>query len=307
MTRSVTVPLSSLQLAKQCALPLICYVCDRENLRDTELCRHCSAPLALTQQAQGKENVPQMIAAMGSSGVGKTVYLGMLLDMLSRLPDRLQLLARGAFSVTLQQTTAAALARCEFPPKTPGEPDRWNWVHCEARLPRKSHPLEIIIPDMAGESLLREIDHAHSYRVIRSFLQKAGAALILLDAHRLQQTALDEEFCGMKLLTYLGEFTAGAKRGWPTRPVAIIFTKADQCTDCFADPAVFAQRHTPGLWRLCVERFGRHRFFASGVAGACAYRRANSHAARECVPLRIEPRGIIEPFEWLVEQLGNCR
>ena len=72
-----------------------------------------------------------MIAAIGPSGAGKTVYLGMLTDMLSRQDDDLQLLARGAFSIKLQQHTMAALARCEFPHKTPNEPDRWNWVHCQ--------------------------------------------------------------------------------------------------------------------------------------------------------------------------------
>ena len=287
------------------ALPLVCYVCERDNLSETELCRHCSAPLALAQQAHGKENLPQLVAAMGSSGVGKTVYLGMLLDMLSRLPDRLQLLARGAFSVTLQQTTAAALARCQFPPKTPAEPTAGTGCIAKPDCRAGRTPWNSSFPDMAGESLLHEIDHAHSHRVVRSFLEKANAALILLDAHRLQQTALDEEFYGMKLLTYLGELSVEAKRGWPTRPVAIIFTKADQCADCFADPAAFAQRHTPGLWRLCRERFVRHAFFAVGVAGACAYRRAGSSGQRECVPLRIEPRGIVEPFEWLVEQLGT--
>ena len=305
MTRLVEVPLDSAHLAKRCAQSLACYVCERDNLRDTELCRDCSAPLALAEQARGRENLPQMIAALGSSGVGKTVYLGMLLDMLSRLPERLQLLARGAFSVTLQQTTAAALARCEFPAKTPLEPDRWDWVHCEARLPRRSHPLEFVIPDMAGESLLAEIDHAHSYQVVRSFLSKANAALILLDAHRLQQSALEEEFCGMKLLTYLGEVSAGAKRGWSARPVAVVFTKADQCEQCFADPVAFAKRHTPGLWRLCAERFERHCFFAAGVAGACTYRRTGAFGGRQWAPLRIEPRGIVEPFEWLVGQLGS--
>src|SRR5207247_1966556 len=77
--------------------------------------------------------LPRMIAVIGTSGVGKTVYLGMLLDILSRQPQRMQVLARGAFSITLQQTVISALARGEFPTKTPNEPDRWNWVHCQIR------------------------------------------------------------------------------------------------------------------------------------------------------------------------------
>ena len=38
-----------------------------------------------------------MMAVLGTSGVGKTVYLGMLLDMLSRRPERMQILREGRF------------------------------------------------------------------------------------------------------------------------------------------------------------------------------------------------------------------
>ena len=75
---------------------------------------------------------------------------------MSRQPERMQLLARGAFSITLQQTTAAALARGEFPVKTPNEPDRWNWVHCQVDSPKHRRPFELVMPDMAGEALMEE-------------------------------------------------------------------------------------------------------------------------------------------------------
>jgi Double-GTPase 1 len=302
MTRTAAVPLESWSMVQQCAQPAICSVCDGENLRDTERCRHCSAPLALSTDSNRKGETRLMVAVVGAGGVGKSVYLGMLLDMLSRSPERLSVLARGAYSVSLQQSTTAALARCEFPPRTPLDPDNWNWVRCEVRFPQKTHPADVIIPDIAGDTLVQEIDHAHSVLVVRSFLSKAHAGLLLLDAPRLQQAVLDEEFYGMKLLTYLGELTADAKRGWPARPIAVVFTKADQCEDCFTDPAAFARRHAPGLWRLCRERFTRHQFFAASVAGACAYRRCGIHGQRELVPLRIEPRGIVEPFEWAMRQ-----
>ena len=81
-----------------------------------------------------RSTAPLMFAALGPSGVGKTVYLGMLLDMLSRQPKELQLSARGGFSVTLQQTTLAALSRCEFPSKTPSEPTDALPLHTVYRL-----------------------------------------------------------------------------------------------------------------------------------------------------------------------------
>src|SRR5215469_11269707 len=107
MIKQAQQPLDSLraiQLANQAA----CYVCGAGNSYDIELCRECFAPMALAHQAATQKVSPNLIAALGSSAAGKTVYLGMLMDMLSRQPDRLQLLARGAFSVNLQQTAVGA-------------------------------------------------------------------------------------------------------------------------------------------------------------------------------------------------------
>jgi hypothetical protein len=85
--------------------------------------------------------------------------------------------------------------------------------------------------------------------------------------------------------------------------VGVVFTKADQCEGCFDDAARYAERHATGLWQQCRQRLSRHRFFASGVAGACV--RQTELGGHVLVPLRVEPRGIVEPFEWLVEQVGD--
>jgi hypothetical protein len=281
-------------------VPCPCYICGGGNNFDAELCRHCYAPMALAHQATAQKIHPRMLAAIGPSGAGKTVFLGMLADMLSRQDDRLQLLARGAFSIRLQQHAMAALARCEFPAKTPNEPERWNWVHCQAIRKRKP-ATELIMPDLAGEALLEEVDHPNTYPVIRAFLTKCAGVMILIDAPRVESGESDEDFHTMKLVSYLCELTADQKIGWQNRPVSLIFTKADQCEKCFEDPASFARRHTPGLVQQCRERLKRHQFFAIGVAGACGYR--NESHGRVHVPLRIEPRGIVEPFAWLLDQV----
>jgi len=226
----------------------------------------------------------------------------MLMDMLSRQPHRLQMLARGAFSITLQQTTLAALARCEFPDKTPNEPDRWNWVHCQVRRPKPRQTFELIMPDMAGEAILHEVDHPHSFRVITSFLKKSSGALILIDAVKLKEGGRNQEFFNMKLISYLGELDDGSKNRWSKKPVALILTKADECDDCRDDPARYAREHAPGLWQQVQERFRNHRFFATGVAGACAVRHSVTEG-RVNVPLRIEPHGVVEPFEWVLSNL----
>ena len=87
------------------------------------------------------------------------------------------------------------------------------------------------------------------------------------------------------------------------RPVSLVYTKADECERCFEDPLHFASQHTPGLFQLVRERLTRHRYFAVGVAGTTGHR--NEFFGRVHVPLRIEPRGIVEPFQWLVESLGT--
>jgi hypothetical protein len=301
MNKGVAVPLESYRLAEY-ANQLPCYICQRGNTYDAELCRHCFAPMALAHQANSQKILPKMIAAIGSSGVGKTVYLGMLLDMLSRQPDRMHAVARGAFSITLQQTTLASLSRCEFPAKTPSEPDRWNWVHCQVRTPQHRQPLELIMPDMAGEALFEEIEHPHTYQVIRSLLEKCTGVMVLIDAATLHGGVLDQDYASMKILSYLSELAEDPKKGLRNRPIALVVSKADQCEHCFDDPMGYAQKHAPGLWQYCHQRFNCYQFFAAGVAGSCAVKSAPGRGTMR-VPLRIEPRGIIEPFEWLVNQI----
>jgi hypothetical protein len=268
MTKECTLQMDSYRLA-QYAVQVPCYICEQGNTFDAELCRHCFAPMALAHQANTQKVFPTMLATIGSSGVGKTVYLGILMDMLSRQKERLQMLARGAFSINLQQFTTTALARGEFPDKTPSEPDRWNWVHCQVQSPRRKRPMELIMPDMAGEAILEEVNHPHSYQVIRSLLVKSGGLLILIDASQLSYGGLDQDYFTMRLLSYLSELDNNPKKGWANRPVALVLTKA-----------------------------------ASGVAGACAQRNIGGDE-RIRVPLRVEPRGIVEPFSWLVECVGK--
>jgi|SRR5262245_5700299 len=283
-------------------VPSPCYICGGGNNYDAELCRHCHAPMALAHQAMTQKIHPRMIAAIGPSGAGKTVYLGMLSDMLSRQDESLQLLARGAFSIRLQQHTMAALSQCEFPEKTPNEPDRWHWMHCQV-IRKKKKPAELIMPDLAGESLIEEVEHPNTFPVIGAFLKKCAGVMLLVDAPRAESGDSDEDFHTMKLISYLCEMTTDDPSGWKNRPLALVFTKADQCDQCFEDPAAFAKRHTPGLVQQCRERLKRHQFFAVGVAGAVGAR-SEPHG-RVLVPLRIEPRGVVDPFRWLLEELDT--
>lgn len=301
MVKEGILPLDSYRLA-QYSVQVPCYICTGPNTFDCESCRHCGAPMALTHQANTQKICPKTIAAIGTSGVGKTVYLGMLMDILSRQPGDLQLLARGAFSISLQQNTVAALARCEVPAKTPSEPERWNWVHCQLRSSKHRRPAELIMPDLAGEALIEEVDHPNTFPVIRSLLSKCSGVLLLVDAAKLSDGTHGQDYFTMKLLSYLLELDDDPRNGWRQRPVAVVFTKADVNESCFEDPANFARHHTTGVWQLCHERFNDHGFFATSVAGGCV-QRLLPDGTRASVPLRVEPRGVTVPFQWLVQRI----
>ena len=294
-------PLDSYRLA-QYAVPMPCYICGEGNTFDSDLCRHCAAPMALSRQAATLKIQPQMIGVLGTHGAGKTVFLGMLLDILSRMPERLLSSPAGAFSITLQQNVVGALARGEFPAKTSIEPDQWDWVHCQIQAPARKSPLELIMPDMSGDTVLEELDRPHSQPLIHNFLNHCTGAIVLLDAVQLDAGESTQEYFAMKLLSYLNEIGPAEGGGWRNRPLSILLSKADRCEACFDDPAEFVRARAGGLWQLCAERFEQCRFFAGGVAGACASRLMRG-VGRVMVPLRIEPRGIVEPFEWLVRRL----
>lgn len=293
--------LESYRLA-QYAAQTRCHICDGENKFDSELCRHCCAPMALAHQAQAQKVQPRMLGVIGSTGAGKTVFLGMLTDLLSRGGGKLQMLTRGAFSINMQQAAISALSRCRFPPKTPCEPDRWNWLHCQIKAADRKRPVELMMPDMSGEALMEELNHPHAYPVIARLLAKCAGVMLLVDASQLGHGEQSQDFHAMKLVSYLCELNGDRRTGWPSRPVSVVFTKADQCSGCYDDPERYAQRHAAGLWQQCQERLRRHRYFASGVVGACVHQA--ELGGRVLVPLRIEPHGIVEPFEWLIEQVA---
>lgn len=110
----------------------------------------------------------------------------------------------------------------------------------------------------------------------------------------------------MKILSFLREVECARTRRNLRRaalPLAIVFTKADQCEACFDSPESFAHMHATGMLRHLQERFNNYRMFAAGVAGACAFRELVGEGRRR-IPLRVEPRGIVEPLQWMLTQLS---
>jgi hypothetical protein len=300
MSRWGTIPLESYDLA-QYAVQVACYICEGGNRFDAEFCRHCRAPLALAFHAGKPKSQPQLLAVVGGPGVGKTSYVGMLTDMLSRQSGGLQMLAHGAFSVSLQQQTMAALGRRRFPPPTAPEPESWHWVHCDVHSPRRKRPLELVLPDVAGSAIIEELESPLRVPSIRRMLNKSAAAMVLVETSDFEGGEQDSEFAAMKIIGELLNVPAARKRGWANRPVAIVFTKADRCDLALDNPEEYARRHVGSLWRQCHEQLQVHRFFAASVAVVQVG--VDGFGDRLTIPLRVEPNGVLEPFAWLADQI----
>jgi len=292
--------LDSYRLA-QYALQMPCVICATGNAHDAVQCRLCHAPLALSRQAANTDCEPRLVAMLGPSGVGKSCYLGVLLDILSRQTDRMKFTPRGPFSLTLQQSVIASLYRGEFPTPTAVDAAQWPWVHALLQW-GKRRTKEVVFADVSGESLGLELDCPNKFPAIRASVTQSAGLMIYLDAPRLAQTGRDSDYASLKLLTYLQELVTVSETGWGHRPVAFVLTKADQCENVFANPAGYVERFAPSLWRHCEEHLPRCEFFAVSIAGAVAYR-VHPREGRVRFPLRIEPRGILDPWEWLIENL----
>jgi hypothetical protein len=300
MSQWSTVPLQSIDLAKY-AVQVECYVCDGGNRFDAEFCRNCRAPLTLAFQAQQQKTPPHLLAVLGGPGVGKTCYLGMLTDMLSRQPTSLQMFAHGAFSVSLQQQTISALARRRFPAATPTSPDGWRWIHCDVREAARRRAAELVIPDISGTAIADELETPHRVPAVRQLMRKGAAAMILVEAEACPADEHKAEFAAVKIVSELLQQPAAKRKGWSNRPVAIVFTKADQSDWAFDSPDEYAQRCAGGLWRLCNDQLSRHRFFAASVA--TVQTGIDGFGDTLPIPMRVEPRGIVEPFAWVTQQL----
>lgn len=301
MSRLVNVPLDSYDLMHY-TVDVPCFVCDGGNRHDAERCRHCYAPLALTYQTADKRaKKPQMLAVLGPRNAGKTSYLGMLCDNLSRNSDSSHTVSRGAFSVMLQQQVIARLFSQHFPAPTSDEAESWHWNHLQIADSNRRRVRELVFPDMSGAVMERELDHQAS-PITRAFLKKCSGAIILLDTQRIERGDPAPDFFAMKLLSYLGELGAKRNTSWKNKPIAFVFTKADRSQACFDSPRTYAETHVPCVFRQAVSSHKQCEFFAASVAGATINLEVDG--APISLPLRVEPRGIREPLDWMLKQLG---
>ncbi len=280
-----------------------CLVCEKQNSFEAVVCSTCGAPMALIQEALVQERDPCIVTVVGDSNVGKTVYLGMLLDMLSKRADNFEAVPKGAYSVNLQHMVISYLAARHFPPKTAMEVDEWHWAYYQVSpQKRNTQVYDLVMPDMAGEALAAEVATPKTFTAIRSLLEKSAGAILLVDAALASAGSTQPDFFALKLLTYLDGVIPTKKRGKIKTPVAVILSKADYCPECFNDPGLFAQTNLNRLWNMCHTRFESFEFFAASVVGSLGYGTDESENVVP-FPLHIAPRGILEPLEWVLSKL----
>jgi hypothetical protein len=288
-------------MTKKASMP--CLICAKDNQMEALVCANCGAPMSLMHEAVAKDRDPCIVTVVGDSNVGKTVFLGMLLDMLSKRAEDFEAIPKGAYSVNLQHTVISYLGSRQFPPKTAMEMDDWHWAYYQvARRKRASKIYDLVMPDMAGEAIAAEVANPKTFTVIRALLEKSAGAVLLVDGAQAAAGSPQPDFFALKLMTYLDGVLASKRKKKLDTPVAIVLSKADYCPECFDNPRNFAQTNLNRLWNLCESRFTNFEFFATSVVGALGY------GSDECgtvvpYPLHVAPRGILEPFEWVLSKL----
>jgi hypothetical protein len=269
-----------------------------------EPCGSCFIPFKVIESIRSRPHAPRFVVVVGPTGVGKTVYLGMLLDLLSRGVGGMQGLSRSPFSLTLHRNLILALERQRFPEKTPVETDRWNWLHTEVLAARSKTAVDIVTPDVAGEAVMNEMENPGTNKIIRTLMGRCAGMVVLVDLVQVVADGQGQELFAMQLISYLDALRPSKKK---TRkidvPVAIVFTKADLFEEWIPDPEAFARGNVPGLLAQCQSRLERFTFHCSGVAGSSA-KLIDDSGQESLIPLRVEPRGVIEPFAWMVSQLS---
>ncbi|MCZ6654196.1 MAG: hypothetical protein O7D91_14365 [Planctomycetota bacterium] len=282
-----------------------CFICDAPNSLENIQCKACAAPLSIVEDAAAQKRDPTIVSILGDSNSGKTVYLGFLMDLLSQRANDFEAIPRAGYAVELQQRVISYMANRMFPPKTPIEADQWSWAYyrvCRHRSPTRW--VDLIMPDLAGEAVAAEIASPWTFRVIHNLLAMARGTMLIVDAAQTAAGSTQPDFFALKCLSYIENMHGKKGRQRVTFPIAVVLSKADHCSTCFDDPRGFAEANLNRLWNMCQSRFSNVEFFACSVVGSLAYAASEHDDYVRPIPLHTSLRGVMEPFEWMFNQLS---
>jgi hypothetical protein len=284
---------------------LVCVCCESPMHALDDFCQECSTPAEITRSVARRSASPHFISVVGPSNAGKTVYLGLLLDMLCGGAKNLKGVPNGAFSIGLQEQVVAALEERRFPEKTPNESDRWKWLHCVVTdsSRRKPKQVDFVAPDFAGEAIAMELEQPGTYPAVGHIVERTAAFLLLCDSAEVRDNGAREDLFAMKLGSYISQQQCLSELSGDrdlTPAVAVVFTKSDTCPESAADPRRFMANNMPRFMDYCENNFPRHAVFSASVIGASALL-SNEVGAVARVPFHIQPRGVIEPLLWAIQ------
>lgn len=281
-----------------------CMICDQRNAADATVCSMCGAPMALIEDAQAQQRKPTIVTLLGEANVGKTVFLGFLLDLLSKRAGGFEAIPKGAYSVNLQQNVIGCMDARRFPPKTPLEVEHWKWAYYQVRHRERGRDewFDVLLPDMAGEALSQEIETPRTYSAITGLLAKSAGALVLIDASIAASGSPYPDYFGYKLISYVDQKFATRKSDRAKNPIALVLCKADTCPECFDNPRAFVETNLVRTWNLCDSRFENVGVFAASVVGSLGYAHDEDGNVVP-IPLHAAPRGVLEPFEWIAGRI----
>lgn len=296
---------------------VICELCESSTFHMSEYCNLCHTPLAISTAVQSTQRETRFIPILGTSGVGKTTYTAMLLELL-RHDREIQANLDRASTRALQRSTLSALFHRRFPEPTPMEPERWHWVQADLTLPleepaaRKSFSMfgrnddaddsnvvPWLTPDLPGLVVEQAINHQDYCPVVIKVVAKASGMLLLIDAMRVGVEPSDEyqDELATQLATFVRNHArcAGLNSVLVDVPVAVVFTKTDRCLDAVADPKTFAKKRLPRFYETIHSNIRHYQFFAANVAGGVTRVRDDHY-----IPFQIQPKGVLEPFAWVL-------
>lgn len=300
---------------------VICEICESSTFHMSEYCNLCHTPLAISTAVQSSERKTRFIPILGTSGVGKTTYTAMLLELL-RHDRNIQANLDRASTRALQRSTLSALFGRRFPAPTSIEPEHWHWVQADLTLPmvepaaRKGFSMfgrsdgspdnvvSWLTPDLPGLVVEQAISHQDYCPVVIKVVSKATGVLLLIDAMRAGVEPIDDyqDELATQLATFVRNHArcAGLNSVLVDIPVAVVFTKTDRCNEAIADPESFAKRKLPRFFETIHSNIRHYQFFAANVAGGVT-RVSDDHY----IPFQIQPRGVVEPFAWVLNNAAS--
>lgn len=283
-------------------------ICCRQPLAERDhYCPGCQTPASLSHTVASRGGTQNFVSVLGASNAGKTVFLGLLLDILSKGCGDFRSTATSASSIDLQEQVVTALERRSFPEKTPTEADCWKWMHCQVSMTtaKATTEVDLISPDFAGESIAQEIAQPGMFPSIAHVVGQSTGVMILCDSMRIRDQGSGEDLFALKLAAYIAQLhgLAGApvSRGVAasTPAIAIVFTKCDGCPEALENPCRFAAHNTPRLTEYCRRMFPRHEYFSASVSGTSGIL-VDERGLRMRVPLHVQPCGLVSPLRWIL-------